>query len=585
MSHPDFPGGTRVIDFEFHPAAGKEGNLVVPVCLVAHDIDTGVTTHYWGDALSQMRRAPFPTDASSLVVAYNASAEMACFTVLGWAFPPNILDLYAEFRNLTNGLTLPAGKGLLGALVFFGEETIAVAAKEAMRDLILGGGPWSASERAAILAYCASDVMALARLLARMDRVGAIDWPRSLLRGQYAIAAAASEVIGIPIDRELYALLCAHSQSLRQHLIAQVDADFGVYEDGHFRAALFEVYLRGQGIGWPRLKSGVLKLDDDTFKDMARAYPQLVALRQLRQALAQLREPKLSVGDDARNRFPLFPFASLTGRNQPSTARSIFGLASWLRGLIRSAPGWALAYVDFAQQELAIAAALSGDKVMQAAYRSQDFYIAFAQMAGAAPAGATKASHPEVRERFKVCALGVLFGMGAPGLARRLGISIPEAQRLLEAHRRAFPQFWRWSDAAVDCALLTGKLQTVFGWTLHVERHPNLRSLRNFPMQANGAEMMRLAHIDLIRDGIRVCAPVHDAFLVEAPLDHIEAVATATQQLMCAASAIVLDGFEVRSEARIVRYPARFLEPKGIPMWNRVMTLLGRDDAHVEEAP
>ena len=255
MSHPDFPGGSHVIDFEFHPAAGKEGNLAVPVCLVDHNIDTGVTTHYWGDALSQMRSAPFSTDASSLIVAYNASAEMACFKVLDWASPANILDLYAEFRNLTNGLWLPAGKGLLGALVFFGEAAIAVAAKEAMRDLILSGGPWSASERAAILAYCASDVMALTRLLARMDRAGAIDWSRALLRGQYAIAAAASEVVGIPIDHELYGLLCAQSQSLRTHLIAQVDASFGVFEGGHFRAALFEAFLRRQGIAWPRRAS------------------------------------------------------------------------------------------------------------------------------------------------------------------------------------------------------------------------------------------------------------------------------------------------------------------------------------------
>jgi hypothetical protein len=41
--------------------------------------------------------------------------------------------------------------------------------------------------------------------------------------------------------------------------------------------------------------------------------------------------------------------------------------------------------------------------------------------------------------------------------------------------------------------MLTGELRTVFGWTVRVGQDANPRSLRNFPMQANGAEMMRLA--------------------------------------------------------------------------------------------
>ncbi len=409
-----------------------------------------------------------------------------------------------------------------------------------------------------------------------------IDWPRALLRGQYAIAAATTEALGIPIDAEVYRLLRDNAPRLRQRLIEVVDAEFGVYENGHFKVARFAAYLRDHHIAWPYHPNGHLKLDDDTFKDMARAHPQIEPLRQLRKTLAQLRDLKLSIGSDSRNRYALFAFSSLTGRNQPSTSLSIFGLAAWLRGLIRPRPGFALVYADFAQQELAIAAALSGDEAMQAAYQSADFYITFAIMAGAAPAGATKTTHPEVRERFKVCSLGVLFGMGEDGLALRLGITKLEARRLLNAHKRSFPQFWRWSQAVADHALLTGSLQTVFGWTLHVPRQPNVRSLQNFPMQAHGAEMMRLSHIELTRRGIGVCAPVHDAFLIEAPLDEIEAITSETQDVMRQASSIILDGFEVRSEARIVRYPDRFLEPKGVPMWNRVVQLLDRPDLIVE---
>jgi hypothetical protein len=67
--------------------------------------------------------------------------------------------------------------------------------------------------------------------------------------------------------------------------------------------------------------------------------------------------------------------------------------------------------------------------------------------------------------------------------------------------------FWAWSDRVVNQALLGERLWTTFGWQLHVEADLNTRSLCNFPMQANGAEMFRLACIRLVEDGRRICAP------------------------------------------------------------------------------
>ena len=41
-----------------------------------------------------------------------------------------------------------------------------------------------------------------------------------------------------------------------------------------FSAARWTDYLARKGIPWPRLPSGALALDDDTFREMARAYPE-----------------------------------------------------------------------------------------------------------------------------------------------------------------------------------------------------------------------------------------------------------------------------------------------------------------------
>jgi DNA polymerase-1 len=118
--------------------------------------------------------------------------------------------------------------------------------------------------------------------------------------------------------------------------------------------------------------------------------------------------------------------------------------------------------------------------------------------------------------------------------------------------------------------MLMSRLRTVFGWTVHVGPDANPRSLRNFPMQANGAEMLRLACCLAKERGIRVCAPVHDALLVEGDANEIEAVVADTQRAMREASAVVLLGFELRTDAKIICYPDHYMDERGAKMWERV---------------
>jgi DNA polymerase I-like protein with 3'-5' exonuclease and polymerase domains len=211
---------------------------------------------------------------------------------------------------------------------------------------------------------------------------------------------------------------------------------------------------------------------------------------------------------------------------------------------------------------------------MMAAYQSGDPYLAFAMQAGAVPADATKQSHKAERDQFKACVLAVQYGMGAESLALRIDQPVIRARELLRLHRETYKVFWNWSDAALDHAMLHGELWTVFGWTIHVDDKPNPRSLRNFPMQANGAEMLRLACCMLVEAGIKVCAPVHDAVLIEAPLDVLDEHITATQQIMSDVSAIVLDGFRLRSDAEVFRYPERYRDERGEVMWQTVNQIL-----------
>src|SRR5262249_20499059 len=237
-------------------------------------------------------------------------------------------------------------------------------------------------------------------------------------------------------------------------------------------------------------------------------------------------------------------------------------------------PGYGIAYVDWSQQEFGIAGALSGDKAMLAAYDTGDVYTAFAKQAHAIPDDATPQSHPTQRELFKQCVLAGQYGQGEEGLAQRIGQPRAVARELMQFHHQTYRKFWRWSDAAVDQAMLAGSLNTVFGWTVHLAGEPNPRSLRNFPMQANGAEMMRLAACLATERGVEVCAPVHDAFLICAPLYRIDAAVATMRAAMAEASHVVLAGFELRTDYRIVRYPDRYMDGRGRVMWQRVVELL-----------
>jgi hypothetical protein len=220
----------------------------------------------------------------------------------------------------------------------------------------------------------------------------------------------------------------------------------------------------------------------------------------------------------------------------------------------------------------------------EAAYLSGDPYLAFAKQAGAVPDDASKQTHGPTRELFKQCVLAVQYGMEAQSLAERIGQPPAVTRDLLRAHRETYRMFWRWSDAALDHAMLHSWLHTVFGWTVHVGEEPNPRSLRNFPMQANGAEMLRLACCVATERGVEVCAPIHDAVLICAPLDRLEDDIAGMRAAMATASRIVLDGFELRSDAMRVLYPDRYQDPRGVAMWRQVMSLIATNSTPKDEA-
>ena len=118
-----------LVDFEF---IARDGERPEPICLVALELCSGRLIRLWRDEFGD--QPPYRTDAGVLFVAYFASAELGCHLALGWPMPERVLDLYVEFRRHTNGLPLEHGAGLIGALSYFGLDSIGALEKEAMRQ-------------------------------------------------------------------------------------------------------------------------------------------------------------------------------------------------------------------------------------------------------------------------------------------------------------------------------------------------------------------------------------------------------------------------------------------------------------------
>ena len=73
-----------------------------------------------------------------------------------------------------------------------------------------------------------------------------------------------------------------------------------------------------------------------------------------------------------------------------------------------------------------------------------------------------------------------------------------------------------------------------------------------------------------------VCAPVHDAFLICAPLERLDADVAAMRAAMAEASRAALGGFELGTDASITRWPDRYTDGRGRVMWERVTGLIGK---------
>ena len=212
-------------------------------------------------------------------------------------------------------------------------------------------------------------------------------------------------------------------------------------------------------------------------------------------------------------------------------------------------PGHLIASADYSQIELRIMAHISEDPGLLSAFaEGRDVHRATAaEVFGVAVDEVSS----EQRRYAKVINFGLIYGMGAFGLASNLGIDQKAAKNYIERYFDRFAGVKRYMDETRAKAAEQGYVETLFGRRIVLpeiqggsgpRRAAAERQAINAPMQGTAADLIKLAMIavqaELDRAGksTRIVMQVHDELVFELPEDEVDWLRTEVPRLMAGAA-------------------------------------------------
>jgi DNA polymerase-1 len=208
-------------------------------------------------------------------------------------------------------------------------------------------------------------------------------------------------------------------------------------------------------------------------------------------------------------------------------------------------PGHRIVSADYSQIELRIMAHLSEDPALVDAFaRGLDIHKATASEIFGVPVAEVT---PEQRRYTKAVNFGLIYGMGAFGLAQQLGIEKNAAQQFIDRYFARYPGVAEYMQRTREFARAHGYVETVFGRRLTLtdinggsgpRRAAAERAAINAPMQGTAADLIKLAMIAVDRWlaaeqlGTRLIMQVHDELVFEVPEAEVERVRAHVPRLM-----------------------------------------------------
>ncbi len=215
------------------------------------------------------------------------------------------------------------------------------------------------------------------------------------------------------------------------------------------------------------------------------------------------------------------------------------------RAFVPRDPGAVFLSADYSQIELRLLAHLSGDaELITTFHAAGDVHRRTAALINAIPVAEVT---PLMRSRAKAINFGVIYGMGARALARRITVSVREAAAFIDAYFRTYPGVRDYIEATKSAARRDGGVTTMSGRRRPLpdiaSDDPRRRSLAermavNTPIQGAAADLIKQAMLrvdrELQQSGSRalLLLQVHDELLLEVPRDELAVVTTLVRTAM-----------------------------------------------------
>jgi DNA polymerase I len=231
------------------------------------------------------------------------------------------------------------------------------------------------------------------------------------------------------------------------------------------------------------------------------------------------------------------------------------------RECIRAPEGRKLVIADYSQIELRILADWSQDAALLKAFQSgEDLHrVTASQMFGVPLDHVTKSQ----RTAAKSLNFGLLYGMGAQGLAFRIDVSPLEAEKLIRKYFAAYQGVERWLREAGERAVHDRQTRTRSGRLVHFDFDERdrgqtggiIRLGKNVPIQGTSADITKLAMImldDALAD-VDACIvnTVHDELVVESDAEVSEDVCSRVEHAMEAAGREYIKSIPVVVDASV----------------------------------
>ncbi|MCE2993371.1 MAG: DNA polymerase I [Alphaproteobacteria bacterium] len=139
---------------------------------------------------------------------------------------------------------------------------------------------------------------------------------------------------------------------------------------------------------------------------------------------------------------------------------------------------------------------------------------------------------PDLRRKAKTINFGIIYGISAFGLAKRLGLEVGVAKQFIDRYFEKYPGIKQYMNNIVEFAKTHGYIKTIFGRKCLISgiNNPNFalrgfaeRAAINAPLQASAADIIKKAMVELPQDlRKRLILQVHDELLFEVEEDKVE---------------------------------------------------------------